>query len=105
MNTADAEFHATVKQYNELAKRNISQEDLKKYVKVVFDIKDPAKSKKVLPDVMALFEYVKSITDHPIPKSERGVDRAVDGGGALFMHAACRDRREVAQSDISKGKH
>jgi phage/plasmid-like protein (TIGR03299 family) len=56
MKTAEGEFHATVKQYNELAKRNISQEDLKKYVTVVFDIKDPTKSKKVVPAVIALFE-------------------------------------------------
>jgi phage/plasmid-like protein (TIGR03299 family) len=56
MNVAEAEFHATVKQYNELARRDISQQDLIEYVKVVFDIKDPDKSKKVLPEVMALFE-------------------------------------------------
>jgi len=56
MNVAQTEFNATVEQYNRLAKQDIKQGDLEKYVKIVFDIKDPAKSKKVLPEVTALFE-------------------------------------------------
>lgn len=56
MNLATAEFHATIKQYNELANRGISKEDLSKYIKLVFDIKDIKKSKKVLPEVIALFK-------------------------------------------------
>ena len=63
MNTADVEFHATLKQYNELAKRDINPQDLEKYVKVVFDIKDATKSKKVLPQVISLFERGRGSTE------------------------------------------
>lgn len=39
MDTVNSEFLATVEQYKELAKRDINQSDLEKYVKQVFSIK------------------------------------------------------------------
>ncbi len=59
MDTANREFVATVKQYEELAKKDINSEDLKKYVKEVFDIKDIKKSKKIMPAVDKFFESGK----------------------------------------------
>lgn len=59
MNVAHNEFTATVTQYKKLADKDINSEDLKKYVKVVFDIKDPARSKKIMPKVESLFENGK----------------------------------------------
>jgi phage/plasmid-like protein (TIGR03299 family) len=56
MNVAQREFVATVKQYEKLAKKGINEEDLQKYVKEVFDIKDATKSKKIIPAVVKLFE-------------------------------------------------
>lgn len=56
MQLAKSEFVATVKQYKKLADKGISSEDLKRYVKEVFDIKDVTKSKKIIPAVVKLFE-------------------------------------------------
>jgi hypothetical protein len=56
MNIAHQEFVATVQQYKKLAEKDINSEDLKKYVQVVFDIKDATKSKKIIPAVVSLFE-------------------------------------------------
>lgn len=48
MNAANAEFEATAEQYRFLASRQISQADLRKYVKLVLDV-DPDKSDDDLP--------------------------------------------------------
>lgn len=56
MNVAHGELKATVSQYNKLAEKDINQGDLAKYVKVVFDIKDATRSKKIIPEVVKLFE-------------------------------------------------
>jgi phage/plasmid-like protein (TIGR03299 family) len=59
---AQQEFAATVKQYNQLASKQINSTDLVKYVRVVFGLKDgyktPAQEKqqKIIPSVVRLFE-------------------------------------------------
>jgi phage/plasmid-like protein (TIGR03299 family) len=59
---AQQEFAATVKQYNQLASRQINSTDLVEYVRVVFGLKEgyktPAQEKqqKIIPSVVRLFE-------------------------------------------------
>ena len=59
---AQQEFAATVKQYNQLASRQIKSTDLVKYVRIVFGLKErhrtPAQEKqeKIVPSVVRLFE-------------------------------------------------
>lgn len=56
MDLANKEFEATVEQYRWLAKKGINAEDLEKYVRVVFDLKENSESKKVVPTIVSLFE-------------------------------------------------
>ena len=62
INLAQQEFAATVKQYNQLASRQINSTDLVEYVRVVFGLKEgyktPAQEKqqKIIPSVVRLFE-------------------------------------------------
>lgn len=59
MNLAQKEFIATIEQYRALASKGINASDLEKYVRVVFDLKEDSKSKKVVPAVVSLFESGK----------------------------------------------
>ena len=62
INLAQREFAATVEQYRRLASRQINSTDLVKYVRVVFGVKERArtlaqeKQEKIVPSVVRLFE-------------------------------------------------
>jgi phage/plasmid-like protein (TIGR03299 family) len=65
MNLATREFQATIEQYRELASRQISEKDLEKYVRIVFNTNKNAITEadltgtRVLPKVKELFETGK----------------------------------------------
>lgn len=63
MNLVNQQFEATAEQYRYLASRDISQEDLKKYVNIVFNLErdesqfnDTRQAGRILPQVQELFE-------------------------------------------------
>jgi phage/plasmid-like protein (TIGR03299 family) len=62
MNLANAEFEANAEQYRLLASKQINQADLKKYIKVVFNLQDKVledgeiQESKILAKVIPLFE-------------------------------------------------
>jgi phage/plasmid-like protein (TIGR03299 family) len=61
VNTADAEFEATAEQYRLLARTQIRQDDLKKYVKEVFDLPKvdsemTKQGEKVIADILHRYE-------------------------------------------------
>ena len=58
MNIANAEFQATAEQYRILASRKINSDDLERYVRLVFDLKEPSgKKETIVPTVTDLFGY------------------------------------------------
>lgn len=59
MHIAAREFQATIGQYRKLCKKAINKDDLIKYVRLVFDITTPEKSRKIVPMVARLFEHGK----------------------------------------------
>ena len=54
VNLARKEFTATIGQYQMLRAKEIDKEDLERYVKIVFEIKDPRRS-VIFPEVFRLF--------------------------------------------------
>jgi phage/plasmid-like protein (TIGR03299 family) len=60
MNLANQEFEATAEQYRLLARKSVNQADLKKYVRLVFKVKDDAEPstrlKNLMDGVIRLFE-------------------------------------------------
>ena len=59
VNAADAKFEATAEQYRLLSKSDVSSEDIKKYVRVVFDLEDERKElarERMTNDIIRLFE-------------------------------------------------
>ena len=60
MNLANQEFEATAEQYRLLARKNINQADLQKYLKLVFQVNDgqdaSTRMKNLMDEVVGLFE-------------------------------------------------
>lgn len=58
MNVANAEFQATAEQYQTLASKKIDLSDLERYVRHVFDLKEPSgKNETIVPTVTHLFQH------------------------------------------------
>lgn len=56
MDLAHKEFSATIEQYRVLREKEISQDDLAKYVRIVFDLPETG-GKELIPNVAYLLEY------------------------------------------------
>lgn len=55
MDIVNKEFEATLEEYKKLASKDINSNDLKKYIRLVFDLPETG-GKKLIPEIVSLFE-------------------------------------------------